>query len=54
MTNQTDKIAGKFLGKKVSGSDEYNPDLLVAVPRIENRERYGIIKNNLPFYRFLF
>ena len=52
MTNQTDKIAGKFLGKKVSGSDEYNPDLLVAVPRIENRERYGIIKNNLPFIGF--
>lgn len=52
MTNQTDRIAGKFLGKKVSGSDEYNPDLLVAVPRIENRERYGIIKNNLPFIGF--
>lgn len=49
MTNQTDKIAGRFLGKKVSGSDEYNPGLLVAVPRAENRERYGISKNNLPF-----
>lgn len=50
--NQTDEIAGKFLGKKVSGCDEYNPDLLVAVPRAENRERYGIIKGNLPFAGF--
>lgn len=50
--NQTDEIAGKFLGKKVSGCDEYNPDLLVAVPRAENRERYGLIKGNLPFAGF--
>lgn len=50
--NQTDEIAGKFLGKKVSGCDEYNPDLLVAVPRAENRERYGIFKGNLPFVGF--
>lgn len=50
--NQTDEIAGKFLGKKVSGCDEYNPDLLVAVPRNENRERYGIFKENLPFVGF--
>ena len=52
MHNQTDKIAGKFLGKKISGSDVYNPDLLVAVPRAENRELYGIIKRNLPFDGF--
>lgn len=49
MINQTDEIAGKFLGKKVNGSDRYNPDLLVAVPRFENRERYGINHKKLPF-----
>lgn len=49
MQNKTDEIAGKFLGKKVSGCDEYNPDLLVAVPRAENRERYGIKTSKLPF-----
>ncbi len=49
MQNKTDEIAGKFLGKKVSGCDEYNPDLLVAVPRAENRERYGIKISKLPF-----
>lgn len=49
MRNKTDEIAGKFLGKKVSGCDEYNPDLLVAVPRAENRERYGIKISKLPF-----
>jgi len=45
------KIAGKHLGK-VGGdgySDQYNPDLLVKVPRYLNREAYGIDDNDLPF-----
>ena len=45
------KIAGKHLGK-VGGdgySDQYNPELLVKVPRYLNREAYGIDDNDLPF-----
>ena len=45
------KIAGKHLGK-VGGdgySDQYNPELLVKVPRYLNREAYGIDDNALPF-----
>ena len=44
-------IANKHLGK-VGGdgySDQYNPDLLVAIPRNLNREAYGIGESNLPF-----
>lgn len=47
--NQTDKIASKFLGQKVSGSLTYDPSLLVCVPRCENREQYKINFKNLPF-----
>lgn len=46
---QTDKIASKHLGKKSEGSEKYNPDLLVAIPRLENRKQYNIDNNNLPF-----
>ena len=45
------EIAGHHLGK-VGGagySDQYNPDLLVAIPRNLNREAYGIEEENLPF-----
>lgn len=45
----TDKIASTWLGKKISGSDKYNPSLLVAVPRAENRIQYNIENENLPF-----
>lgn len=44
-------IASKHLGK-VGGagySDQYNPELLVAIPRNLNREAYGIEEENLPF-----
>lgn len=47
--SSTDKIASTFLGKKVSGSQTYNPKLLVAVPRAENREQYRIVMGDLPF-----
>ena len=50
MTNNiTDKTASKFLGKKTDGAEVYNPDLPVAVPRAENRLRYGINPEKLPF-----
>ena len=48
----TDSIASKYLGKKVEGSDLYNPSLLVAIPRAENRNQYELDGNNLPFTGF--
>lgn len=48
--NITDSTASKFLGKKVEGATSYDPSLLVAVPRFENRNRYGIKQENLPFF----
>lgn len=48
-TNQTEEIAAKFLGKRTDGSETYDPSLLVAVPRFENRQQYNIDNNNLPF-----
>ena len=47
--NQTDIIASTHLGKKVDISQEYNPSLLVVVPRSENRAKYGIFAKDLPF-----
>ena len=38
--NKTDRIASTHLGKRSAGSDIYDPSLLVAVPRIENRKQY--------------
>ena len=52
ITDKTNEIAAKFLGKKTDGSVEYDPSLLVAVPRIENRRQYGIKNENLPFDGF--
>lgn len=52
ITDKTNEIAAKFLGKKTDGSVEYDPSLLVAVPRIENRRQYGIENENLPFNGF--
>lgn len=46
---QTDKIASTHLGKKSTGSEHYDPSLLVAIPRIENRRQYNIKNNTLPF-----
>lgn len=50
--NKTDEIASIHLGKKVSGSEKYDPNLIVAIPRIENRKQYNIENNNLPFKGF--
>lgn len=52
MNNITDTAASKLLGKKIEGCDTYNPSFLVAVPRTENRIRYNIDENNLPFEGF--
>lgn len=49
MSDTTEIIASKLLGKKTSGSEFYDPSLLVAVPRKENREHYNIDSENLPF-----
>ncbi len=46
---KTDEIASKFLGKKVAGSENYDPSLLVAIPREENRKQYDLNSNDLPF-----
>lgn len=50
--NKTDEIASIHLGKKVSSSEKYDPNLIVAIPRIENRRQYNIENNNLPFKGF--
>ena len=49
MKNITEQIASKFLGKKVDTISEYDPSLIVAIPRYENRKQYKIDENNLPF-----
>lgn len=46
---ETDKIASTHLGRKSECSTSYEPSLLVAIPRIENRKQYNIDNNNLPF-----
>ena len=48
-SSQTDQIASKYLGKKTDGSVNYDPSLIVAIPRCENRSQYNIDSNNLPF-----
>ena len=47
--NITEQIAATHLGKKSTGSEYYDKSLLVAVPRVENRQQYGIKEDNLPF-----
>lgn len=47
--DRTEEIASTHLGKRVEMCDQYNPDLLVAVPRIDNRRHYNIDNKNLPF-----
>ena len=49
MADITEQIASKHLGKKSTGSEAYDPSLLVAVPRSANREQYNIKNENLPF-----
>jgi 7-cyano-7-deazaguanine reductase len=42
-------IEATHLGKQSSYPQHYDPSVLVAVPRILNRERYGIVNEALPF-----
>lgn len=48
---KVNEIAGKLLGKKGGEgySSQYDPTLLVRIPRTLNREIYGIKEEDLPF-----
>ena len=48
-SSYTDNIASTHLGKRSEGSFTYDPALLVAVPRVENRKQYNINSEDLPF-----
>jgi 7-cyano-7-deazaguanine reductase len=39
---ETTDVAGKLLGQRVAAPKTYSPDILVPVPRTENRDDYGI------------
>ncbi len=39
---ETDKVEGTLLGQRVSAPTTYTPEILVKVPRSENREQYNI------------
>ena len=47
--DKTNEIASTHLGKKSAGSEQYDPSLIVPIPRIENRKQYNIQNENLPF-----
>lgn len=42
-------IESTHLGKQSNYPQKYNPDVLVAVPRMINRVKYGLINHDLPF-----
>ncbi len=44
-----EKSIDSVLGKTVGYSNTYNPDILVRVPRKENRDKYNLDEANLPF-----
>lgn len=50
--DETNLIASKHLGQKSLGSEQYDPNLLVAIPRELNRKQYEIKNENLPFLGF--
>lgn len=45
-------INNTILGKKAGTPEKYDASLLFAIPRSENRERYDLQENNLPFTGF--
>ena len=49
MSDKTNEIASTLLGKRVKSSEVYDPTLLVAIPRVENRKQYKIDNSKLPF-----
>lgn len=46
----TSDTAGKLLGQRVSAPTSYTPDILVPVPRIENRSQYDITNDDFVGY----
>ena len=42
-------VENKVLGKQVEYPQHYQPDVLVAVPRLYNRMQYDVDEKNLPF-----
>lgn len=52
MQDITNSIASTHLGQKSALIDKYDPSLLVAIPRSENRNQYNIKNENLPFLGF--
>ncbi len=46
---ETSSAEGKVLGQRVSAPQNYCPEILVRVPRSENRLQYDIHEDNLPF-----
>lgn len=44
-----ERVEATVLGKTISSPISYKPNILVAVPRDENRVQYNISSNNLPF-----
>ncbi len=50
--SEINKIASKHLGRSKSYASEYDPTLLVKIPRILNRKDYGINETTLPFYGY--
>ena len=51
MQDITNSIASVHLGKKSTGSEIYDPSLLVAIPRKENRKHSKA--NNWQYYYIL-
>lgn len=49
MSRQDNEIAGKHLGQKSDYTEQYDPKLLVAVPRQPNRDSIGIKAYMLPW-----
>ena len=47
---KTTDAAGKLLGQRVAAPKTYTPDILVAVPRTENRDEYGITNDTFIGY----
>lgn len=47
---KTDRVEGTVLGQRVSAPTTYTPDILVKVPREENRKDYGIHTGEMAGY----
>ena len=43
----TDRVEGTVLGQRISAPETYTPEILVRVPRSENRDSYGITTEHM-------